>query len=508
MHEEPLSTHEEILKVLRAAVRVKPRSGDVAYLSLTTADVMLGILVADRGHWARIGDRAGVSIEGYEVNLRWAVTHPSEAAESRELEIDRDLRGARLSTLLASGVEAAERIALQLAGSERPDAAAIFPAVLLSLPAADAATGLSESARASLRRAALLELHGADVVDFAGFLADEAKGPQGQPLEDPPPSSKTQHQFGDAAERLGFNLGTFLGAFVVSLLGGLPFSAALLLGWVVRTVAVRTRRNRGASAIAPIAVLGLIAAIALAATAAFNFSEDRQAVAKLREAKTAIDEGHLVSAMRNLGSAGLLEDESVSIRVLGSCVDWDLGFRDYALFEAQVALNLGYGPEEETHYLGRGCFLDAPDFHGVDFVKMPYSGWFIYPLPDKDDAAGQRYLEIAENEATPRFGDRFTALACLANRYDMRSLAAAQFTIGLNSSLRLGEGETPFRAIKNCLRSKSFGRWYVFRTNPQTQVEEFHPVNALTRIPSPQRHVPPDVCWARFPVGGPCGIDE
>jgi hypothetical protein len=501
------NTHVQILEILREAAQVKPRPGDVAYLNLTTADVMVSIIAADRKRWTGICEQAGISVEGYEMNLRWASEHPTETTDLGELEIDRDLSGVRLTAMLASSIDVAEQMAEQLAGSERPDAPAILPATLLLSPGADATTGLQEHARESLCRAALIELHGADVEGFTDLSSARSKATKDQRSADTQ-SAGARRSPGDAAERLGFNLGTFRGTVLVAWLGGLPFSGALLLGWVVRTVAVRTRKKRGSKAIAPIAVLGLIAAIALAVTGASNFSEDQKAVAELREAKAAIGNDHLVGAMRDLGSAGLLENESVSIAVLGACVDWELGYRDYALFEAQVALNLGYQPEEETHFRGRGCFLDAPDFHGVDFVKMPASGWFVYPLPDKDDAAGQRYLEIAEDTTSPRFGDRFTALACLANRYDMRSLAGAQFTIGLNATLRLGEGETPFGAIKHCLQSKSVGHWYVFRANPRTHIEEYRPIDALTRIPSPQRHDPPDVCWARFPVGGPCGIDE
>jgi hypothetical protein len=312
----------------------------------------------------------------------------------------------------------------------------------------------------------------------------------------------------DASQQLGFNIGTFLGAFLISLLGGMSLAVALGFGWVVRTVAARTRRRRGPGFIGSVAVLGLLGAFALAATSLPHFGEDRQAVAKLREAKSAIDQGHLVAAMRELGGAALLENESVSITVLSSCVDWQLGYKDYALFQAQVALNLGYRPEETTHFRGRGCFLDVVDFQGVDFVKMPSSGWFIYPIPDKDDALGQRYLAIARDEDASRFGDRFVALGCLSSRYDMRSLAAFEFTLGLNASLRLGEGETPYRVIKHCLKDKSVASSFDFRTNPATGLEEFKPVDFLARIPSPRRHDPPDVCWARFPLGGPCGDDE
>jgi hypothetical protein len=469
------------MATLQAAAQDSPHRGNSGYVILTTADVMLALVNADPGRWSEIGERANLSIEGYRVNLGWAIEHPTEAIGLRDSEVDAALPGVRLSVQLAEALEAAERIAARLAGSERPDAASILPGVILSLPEADAGVVLPEGARARLRKAALVEL---------------------------PASPAPVPAAADRSEQLGFNIGTFLGAFVVSLLGGLSLAIALGVALLVRTVAVRTRKRSGGRPLGALAALGLIAAIALVATAATGFDEDRQAVADLRDGKSAIEAGHLVGAMQYLARAGLLENESVSITVLQSCVDWELGYKDYALFEAQIALQLGYGVGEETHYRGRGCFLDALTLRGVDFVKMPAGGWFIYPQPDKDDGEGQRLLRIAQDTETTRFGDHFTALGCLANRYDMRALAAYDFSIGLNSSYRLGEGETPFPAVKRCLRSKSVGDWYVFRTNPEDGTEEFRPVDLLDRIPSPERHDPPDVCWARFPVGGPCGVDE
>jgi hypothetical protein len=308
-----------------------------------------------------------------------------------------------------------------------------------------------------------------------------------------------------ASQRRGFAIGTFLGAFVVSLLGGVPLFIALLFAAVVRFFAARARKSEVRRRILPpLAMAGLISALVLALSAAPDFKEERDALAQLNLARSAIAAEEPVRAMKALGSAGLLENESVSITVLSSCVDWNLQYHDWALFEAQVALNLGYRPEEESHYLGRGCFLDTPDFHGVDFTRIEPVGWQLYPSPDRGDALGQRFLDIAVIEAASRPGDQFVALGCLADRYDLRSLAAYMFTVGLNTNLRLGLAPTPFRALRRCLNDKSIAASYVFRTNPYDGTEEFRPVDLIARIPSPSRSTPPDSCWARFPNNGPC----
>jgi hypothetical protein len=497
------------LDALRDAAGARMRSQSLDYPLLATSDVMLAMIATDRELWRQISERAGISFEAYETNLRWAVEHSTETVDAGESALDSDLEGIRLTSQLATAAEAGNRIVEHFARRQRPDSRGILPAVLLSLADVDAGTGLSEGGRESLRRAALLTLRGDDISDLDALIANSivySRRPEAETSRET--SSGTPAPAAELAGRTGFNLGTFLGAFVISLLGGLPLVFALGVGWLVRTIAVRVRRRRRYGTMAPVSVLGLIAAVALAVTAVTGFGEDRQAVAELDTARTAIGEDKLVVAMKNLGSAGLLENESVSIMVLGSCVDWALGYKDYALFEAQVSLTLGYEPEEETHYRGRGCYLDTPGaFRGFDFVKISQA-WFIYPLPDKDDAEGRGLLALAENTETPRINDRITALGCLSNRYDMRMLAAFDFTVGVNSAYRLGEGATPFAAIKRCLRAKPMNEEYAFRSDPRNSVEEFYPVDEIERIPSPQRHDPPDVCWAKFPLGGPCGVHE
>lgn len=496
------------LDALRDAAEARMRSQNLDYPMLTTGDVMLAMVATDRELWKQISEQAGASFEAYETNLRWAVEHPTETLDAGESVLDSDLANIRLTGELATAVEAADRILEHFGRRKRPDSRGIFPAVLLSLLDSDAGTGLSESGRANLRRAALVTLRGADISYFDVLIAN-AIGSRRCPEPEPPrEASGPGRSPNELAKRRGFSLGTFLGAFVISLLGGLPLAFALGLAAVVRTVAVRVRKRRSYGVMAPIAVVGLIVAVILAASAITGFGEDRRAVAELDTARTAINEDNLVLAMKNLGSADLLENESVSIAVLSSCVDWALGYKDWALYEAQYSLILGYEPEEETHYRGRDCYLDTPGaFRGFDFVKISQE-WFIYPLPDKDDAEGGRLLALAENTETPRINDRITALGCLSNRYDMRSLAAFDFTVGLNSAYRLGEGATPFAAIKRCLRAKPMNEEYAFRSDPRDGVEEFYPVDEIDRIPSPQRHNPPDACWAKFPLGGPCGVHE
>ncbi len=325
----------QIEELFRAAAGAVPARGDRAYQLLTTAAVMLILVSRDRPLWERATVRTGISLEAYEANLRWACAHPTEKVGSRETQLDAVLAGIRLTDELSGAIEAAEGIASRLAGSEVPEVTGILAAVLLTVEGADARSGLAEPARLSLRRAVLQTVYGALVPDLDA-LVTEGRAAQATPT---PATSDTPGQKPPGTETVGFNIGTFVGAFVVAVVGGVAWNVALVLAWLVRTVAARQRKKAWSQRLLPaVASAALVAAVALAVTAGTNFEDDRRAMEKVDAARQAIDRADLDQAARELGAAALLENQSVSIRVLASCVEWALGFKDIAVLEAQEAL--------------------------------------------------------------------------------------------------------------------------------------------------------------------------
>jgi len=502
--------HAAILKrhideLFGAAARAVTAGGDRAYQLLTTAAVMLTLVSRDRSLWERAAVRAGISLEAYEANLRWACAHPTEKVGSQETQLDTALAGIRLTDELSGAVEAAAGIALRLAGSEVPEVTGILAAVLLTVEGADARSGLAEPARLSLRRAVLQVVYGAVVPDLDALVA-EGRTAQAVPAA----TSDAPRQKPSGTETVGFNIGTFVGAFVVAAVGGVPPNVALVLAWVVRTVAARQRNKTRSQRLLPaVTSAALVAAVALAVTAGTDFKDDRRAVERVDAARQAIDHGDLNQAARELGAAALLENQSVSIRVLASCVEWALGFKDMAVIEAQEALNLGYRPQEASHYKGRGCFLDTSDFYGVTFMKTHGSTWLILPRPSVNDAVAQRYFEIAYHERLINPSEAFLAVGCLADRYDFRMLAAHMFTAGVNGKMMLGGQPTRFPEIRNCMRSRALKARYRFFTNPRTNMETYVPADMAARVPTPKNPRPPaNACWAKFPSSRPCNADE
>jgi hypothetical protein len=498
----------QIEELLRAAAGAVPGRGDRAYQLLTTAAVMLILVSRDRPLWEQATARTGISLEAYEANLRWACAHPTEKVGPRETQFDAALAGIRLTDELSGAVEAAAGIASRLAGSEVPEVRGILAAVLLTVEVADARSGLAEPARLSLRQAVLQAVYGALVPDLDA-LVTEGRATKVAPAP-APATSDTPRQEPPRAETVGFSIGTFVGAFVLAALGGVRPNVALVLAWLVRTVAARQRKKARSQRLLPaVASAALVAAVALAVTAGTDFKDDRRAAEKVDAARQAIDHGDLNQAIQQLGAAALLENQSVSIQVLISCVNWALGFKDAALIEAQEALNLGYRPQEASHYKGRSCFLDTSDFHGITFMKTHGSTWLILPRPNVNDAVAQRYFEIADHERLTKPSDAFLAIGCLADREDFRMLAAHMFTAGLNGNEMLGGPPTPFPEIRKCVHPRALKGRYRFFTDPRTNLLTFVPVDMPARIPTPKNpHPPANACWAKFPSSRPCNANE
>ncbi|MDQ3822943.1 MAG: hypothetical protein M3321_06860 [Actinomycetota bacterium] len=492
--------------VAAAAALLSDAGTSRPYAIVTTAGVMSELISRDPPAWDQAAAEGGISLDAYRANLRWICSRPSETTSVDESELDAALPGVRLSSQLAAALDAVERIAELLAGSEEPNPLGLLPAVLLSVAGADARVGLTEQARVAFRDALSRRFYGALVSDLDGLVAEP---PSARPPETGDAQTATADEDTSRATAFGFNLGTFLGAFAVSLLGGIPWAIALVVAWIVRMAASRARKKgRRVQRVLPaVSVAALIAAVGLAATASADFGEQRNAVRALEAGRARLERGDLVAAMRNFAGAALFENQSVRIRVMNACVVWELGFRDQAVLEAQDALNLGYRPGEASHYLGRSCFLDAAEFRGLGFMRPKASSppWLIYPRPWANDVVGQKYLQIAHEAKDRRPADTFVALACLADRYDLRSLAGFMLTMGLNLNERLGAKPTPFAPIRRCLGNPPVKGAYTYVHIAQRNAYLFFPNDFRERIPTPRRAEPPSGrCWARFPLGGPC----
>jgi hypothetical protein len=313
----------------------------------------------------------------------------------------------------------------------------------------------------------------------------------------------------EARNRLGFRTGTFLGAGVLSLVGGLPLATAVALATAVQYGATRARKRRIPPRIIQVAsIAGLVAAVLLATTAHTNIQNDRDAVHLLNAAKSDIARDDLVAATKSLGGAGLYEPQSTTILLLSACVDWDLGFKDYASFEAQYALFLGHGPDQPSGFRGTDCFLDTAQFHGMSFVKVDGFGWVIYTEPWNTDSAGKAYLSIAQSSESQQPAQELVALACLDNRYDFRSLAAIMLTFGLNENELFGGHPFPSSAIRYCLGQSAMTKAYHYFPEPGTHYDLYVPADYTARIPSPTKpHPPVGVCWSKYPAGGPCNAN-
>jgi hypothetical protein len=488
--------------LLRDAAAIGPRRGGHGFVMVTTPRAALASIASESLLWRQAANKAGISLEEYQARLAGLVGDARESIDAPESELDSALPGIRLTAELTAAIEVAERLARHVAGSESVDVLALLPTALVTTNRAASRRAVPEHARAAFAEALTEVACGALLHNLDELVRTPASSAEAET------ASRTVEP-ATAASRstsLGFNLGTFVGAFIVAGFGGLPLGAALAVAFLVRFGANRARKKaRPRWVIQAGAGIAILTAIALAATTATNFADQRAALQQLRAGEIAIDRRDLVGAMRTLASSALLENESVRVRVLQSCVDWDLGYRDEAAAEAQLALTLGYRPYEKTHYAGRSCFLDAADFHGVSFLRVQPKLWLIFPRPYQTDARGQQLLAIAEHNSKLYNGDALIAIACLADRYDLRSLATFGFDVGINSNLKRFGRPTSKQALIRCLKSESVNYGYKYFKFPTNHAWVFVPKDAAARIPTPKKHRPPkDVCWTHFPLRGPC----
>jgi hypothetical protein len=486
--------------MIRASL-IAPPADDSDYVLVGTAAAGLACIADNRQAWSESCDEAQLSLEAYEAQLKWRLTRSIESADSNDSELDRTLPGVRFTAELAIAVTRAGALASLLAGNERPSAKRLLPTMLLGASGVDASSGLPEGSRLKLRDALMRTGYGAVWPDLDDFLGPD---PTTSPSPAPPADEVPEGPSESSSNPAGFTIGTFVGAFVLASLGGMSLGLALGLAFVVRYAATRRASQRVASRyLAPVSAVTLLLGIGLALTGTPDLRDGQRAAELLSQARADIAHNRPELAMQKLGGAALFEDQSVSVLVLASCVDWALRYRDWALFEAQRAIDAGYRPQEATHYRGRGCFLDVGDYAGVSFMSIKKTSQIVILVrPDRADAEGQRLLDIAISERRRRPTETNTALGCLAARYDMTSLASYFFTAGLNGSYRLGLGKSPHPEIIACLGALK-GKLN-FRHDIDTGIDVYTPVDGVTRIPSPRRHTPPQgVCWAKFPTGGP-----
>ena len=303
----------------------------------------------------------------------------------------------------------------------------------------------------------------------------------------------------------GRRLGLLVGAGLLTVLGGLPLPTAIAFALVVTYVDSKRKKWRIPKGVLKFISVGvLVSAILLAVTAHSSLSSDLQAVKSLNAANDDIRQSRLVAADKQLGGAGLEAPSSEKILLLGACVDWNLGFKDYASFEAQEAIYLGHNPNDSSGYLNTGCFLDLGPLSGLSYLDAPGFGWTIYTQPDRSDSVGQNYLGLAQATRTSWPAESLVSLACLDNRYDFKVLASNMLTIGLNLNGETG-GHPMSQLIQACLKSSSIRDSYGFVVDPSTHFELYLPRDFSARVPSPSKpHPPKGVCWAHFPEGRPC----
>jgi hypothetical protein len=321
------------------------------------------------------------------------------------------------------------------------------------------------------------------------------------------PNSKPKDNLRDSRQKhLGFVLGTFVGAVIIAIFGGLRWGEAIGLAVVVQIGAASSRQKRMPQRFIRFASLAcLLVAVVLALTAHANLETDRQAMQLLNAANADIQRGDLPAASKNLAGADLLVNQSITVHLLAACVEWDMGFRDDAALDSQGALNLGYQPSQASGYRGRDCFLDAAPFRGISFMKIAGFGWVIYTQPGNSDRIGDQFLLIAQENQVAQPDQAFVALGCLDDRYDFRILAGTMLTLGLNENVANGGGALPSAALRICLQSASIRNGYRFFTDPGTSYDVYVPSDFSARIPSPSKpHPPAGVCWAEYPAGGPC----
>lgn len=483
-----------------AAEPLRLAAPEATYVIVSSAHVQLVHIARHRELWEIAAQNANLSLDAYVANLRWAIDHPKETIGGREHDIDRDLVGVRLTDQLVSAVDAALRAADAVAGSEHPDPGRVLPLAILSEPGSDANGGLTSEQKTGLRSALTSVSLGAIAPTLDWYFS---KRTPVQTSGDAPLTPKTTSPRRASA---AFRTGTFIGVLIVTMVGGMPFGFAFALATGVQFAAARTRRSpRAGQLLGVFSALAVIAGVGLAAVSIPSFTEDVKAHQNLVQGRAAIDRKDTAAALPLIARVNLLQNESVSGRVLSACISWDLGFRDDALSNLQAALNLGFRPGEASHYRGRSCFVDNR-LSGIEFVEaVGPAVWLVLPRANVSDAAGLRLMAIADEESTRDWVELHLALACLADRYDLRQLAAFYLTTGGNGLVFKRSGPSKHEEIRTCMKAEPFAKRYKYFRAPDSNIEVFVPADFASRVPAPTRLAPPSgACWARFPVGEPC----
>jgi hypothetical protein len=474
------------LEIARLARDISKRQSS-AYLLITSAAWVEADIRRDPDRWKDAATHAGISLDAYRANLLHSIEHPRESIAIIDTLLDQELVGARLSQNVADSWARASQMAIQLAASEDSDPAPLIAPLLLALPEADATTGLSALAGSQMS-AHLLARTG----------AGESQSPGGRNQGDVVEEIQQERKPAKGAVIAG----TLIGSAILALVGGATWGFALAVGNIARWAVLRDKRNTNNRFIAALSVLALLAAIALAVTAPISLAGEGTAVSHLQAAKKAIDDNDLPTAMRELGGAGLYENRSPVISILGACVDWELGYRDFAVVEAQTAILLGYNLSGPSGYRGRDCFIDTPSLHGLSYTEgiadFPH---ILYPVPSAKDSLGQEYLQFATDDAKDPH-EREVALACLSHKYHLDATAGQLLTAGVDGFLAFHPGQALTSTIlRDCLAQKSLRHIMVYRHDPTLNADIYGPRDQFERIPSPSKpYAPVNACWAQFPA--------
>lgn len=91
----------------------------------------------------------------------------------------------------------------------------LLPIAILSVPTSDAARGMRDQVRAALRSATAATSLGGTIPELDGYLSPGAPTPPDATTERPEPRSPR-------AQSAGFRIGTFIGASIVMIIGGMP----------------------------------------------------------------------------------------------------------------------------------------------------------------------------------------------------------------------------------------------------------------------------------------------
>ncbi len=226
-------------------------------------------------------------------------------------------------------------------------------------------------------------------------------------------------------------------------------------------------------------------------------------LSELDDANQAVMAGDPEKAVFHAAGAHLAEPLSATALVTQACALWSIGWKDESADFFQLAIDNGFAAGQATGYgLGRECHYDLVGVGSFEVFELNRTQWILYPDIMPGDTVSERLVEIARtgrDDGNPAV--EWLALACVADRYDLRQLAAHHLTIGINTWNEVNDRPVPYNEVTDCMEKMQ--PHYKFDGNPG--LELFFPADGVSRIYSPSSPTPPpDACWINFPRSGPC----